>query len=337
MARDGSGTYTRVEGPYVNGNVADADEMNNELDDIASALTASINTAGTKAFGADQSMGGFKLTDLAAPSSANDAARKAYVDSAIAAAAQPLDAALTAVAAALGAWTTGTPVIQVTAVDTVSLTLTPSVTSITVGAGSVTACAVQPSGDPNTGLVFSSADTMDVVNGGTANWRFNSSGNFVSPASKVIQVGDGTVTVPGMTFVSDPNNGWYRIATDNWAGAVGGAKFIDISSTLVEFSLGVAGRLVQVTGVGGETLAAATHKNRQLVLDGNITLPNSTFSAGDWHVLIGDGSARTITRGSGVTMYVNGVDSATATLPARGKAGVQWETASVAHLSGDAY
>lgn len=41
-----------------------------------------IKSDGSVAFGADQSMGGFKLTNLAAPVSANDAARKADVDSA---------------------------------------------------------------------------------------------------------------------------------------------------------------------------------------------------------------------------------------------------------------
>lgn len=40
-----------------------------------------IKKDGSVAFTADQSMGGFKLTNLAAPVGANDAARKAYVDS----------------------------------------------------------------------------------------------------------------------------------------------------------------------------------------------------------------------------------------------------------------
>lgn len=40
-----------------------------------------IKANGTRAFSADQSMGGFKLTNLASPAAANDAASKAYVDS----------------------------------------------------------------------------------------------------------------------------------------------------------------------------------------------------------------------------------------------------------------
>src|SRR3990167_1355794 len=39
-----------------------------------------IKTDGTRAFTGDQSLGGFKVTNLAAPVSANDAARKTEVD-----------------------------------------------------------------------------------------------------------------------------------------------------------------------------------------------------------------------------------------------------------------
>ena len=119
MARDGSGNYSRVVTPPANGDVADADDFNAEINDIATALSDSINKAGTKAFAADQSMGGFKLTNLAAPASANDAARKAYVDSAITAAAQPLDATLTALAAL--SYTSGTLNVQMTGADTFAL------------------------------------------------------------------------------------------------------------------------------------------------------------------------------------------------------------------------
>jgi len=46
-------------------------------------------------------------------------------------------------------------------------------------------------------------------------------------------------------------------------------------------------------------------------------------------------SARTITRGASVTMYVNGTNSATATLTARGVMGFNWESSSVVYLTGD--
>jgi hypothetical protein len=68
MPRDGSGDFTRTVTPPNNGDVAQADDFNAEMNDIASALTASINTQGTKPFAANQPMAGFILTGLGAGS-----------------------------------------------------------------------------------------------------------------------------------------------------------------------------------------------------------------------------------------------------------------------------
>lgn len=68
------------------GNLA-ATEVQAALNELQSDIdsraldSAVIKKDGSVAFTADQSMGGFKLTNLAAPSGANDAARKSYVDS----------------------------------------------------------------------------------------------------------------------------------------------------------------------------------------------------------------------------------------------------------------
>jgi hypothetical protein len=70
------------------GNLA-ATDVQSALNELQSdidtrALDADvIKRNGSVAFTADQSMGGFKLTNLAAPSSASDAATKGYVDSAL--------------------------------------------------------------------------------------------------------------------------------------------------------------------------------------------------------------------------------------------------------------
>ena len=61
--------------PPNNGDVADADDFNAEMNDIASALTASINTSGTKSFAANQPMAGFKFTGLGAGASNGDSVR----------------------------------------------------------------------------------------------------------------------------------------------------------------------------------------------------------------------------------------------------------------------
>jgi len=98
MARDGSGDYSRVVTPPTNGDVADADDFNSEINDIATALSDSINKAGTKAFAASQPMGGFKLTGLGAGTSNGDSVRYEQLTG-LSATYQPLDALLTAIAA----------------------------------------------------------------------------------------------------------------------------------------------------------------------------------------------------------------------------------------------
>jgi hypothetical protein len=41
---------------------------------------------------------------------------------------------------------------------------------------------------------------------------------------------DGTVGAPGVSFASDPDNGFYRIGTNNWAAAAAGAKALEFKS-----------------------------------------------------------------------------------------------------------
>lgn len=83
------------------------------------------------------------------------------------------------------------------------------------------------------------------------------------------------------------------------------------------------------------TLTAAGNANRVTLLVGNITVPANVFVARDICILVGGSAARTITRGASVTMYVKGVDVASATLSARGNAGIVWESATVCYITGD--
>jgi hypothetical protein len=69
-------------------------------------------------------------------------------------------------------------------------------------------------------------------------------------------------------------------------------------------------------------------------LTGNITLPSGVFAAQRIQVLDAGASARTITRGSGLAMYVNGVDVASATLGANKSMGVFWRSGTECVLSG---
>lgn len=371
MARDGSGTYTRVVTPPVNGDVADADDYNAEQDDIADALTDSINAAGTKAFGANQSMGGFRLTDLATPSSANDAARKAYVDSAITAAAQPLDATLTALAAL--SWSSGSPVVQFTAADTVSLTLAPSVSSVTASQG---AASTTPSGtfvnssDSATNRVLrvesSRATPATADEAHIAYYLKNASSTAVEFARDIARVYSGvngaeygqrrfgTVVNGAMTTVliiasvspsahilQPAANDAMQLgtATVSWADlylASGGVINWSNSNYTLTHSTGALeasgtfrARVPRSSEAGTPTSASA---NKKMLLTGGATIDSGT--ADDFYLMDPGTSARTITRGSGMTMYVNGADSATATLAANQMGAVHYRSSTVVVLTG---
>ena len=137
MARNGSGTYNRAVSPYTAGTTITAATVNSEMDDIATALTASMARDGQSPATANIPMGGFRLTGLANAVASTDAA------------------ALGQVAALAGAIMTG---------------------AFGVTAGTAAAPGVFVSGDTNTGLFQPSADTLAVTVGGAEVARFGANG-----------------------------------------------------------------------------------------------------------------------------------------------------------------
>src|SRR5574343_1134196 len=76
MARNGSGTYSLPAGnPVVTGTTIQSTWANNTLSDIATALTQSLSQDGQTPVTANLPMGGFKLTGLAAGTTAGDSVR----------------------------------------------------------------------------------------------------------------------------------------------------------------------------------------------------------------------------------------------------------------------
>ena len=241
---------------------------------------------------------------------------------------QPLDATLTALAAL--SWSSGSPVVQFTAADTVSLTLTPSVTSIALAAGS----AASPSVSFATGRGIYDTGTLLAFTAGSSLRMSLGSGSLVLTVPVLLS--DGTVSLPGMTFSADTDNGWYRIGANNWAGAVGGAKFIDISSTLIDFSVPARARQAASTETTGTLTAASANKTIQAT--GNITLDGNVFSAGDFVFIYAGASARTLTQGATGTPTQRLHGSATTgnlTLSARGCACAFFISATEWVISGD--
>lgn len=78
MSRNGAGTYSRVAGvPYVYNTVIDEVVVNAEMDDIATALTASLSKDGQTTPTANLPMGGFRHTTVGAATARTQYARAA--------------------------------------------------------------------------------------------------------------------------------------------------------------------------------------------------------------------------------------------------------------------
>lgn len=105
-----------------------------------------------------------------------------------------------------------------------------------------------------------------------------------------------------------------------------------LTTSLIECFVPIQARVATSSETSGTLTAASA--NKHLALTGNITLNNSVFTTGDKNTGDPGASNRTITRGAGVAMYVNGVDSASATAFANQAFGIHWRSASVCVLSG---
>ena len=264
---------------------------------------------------------------------------------------QPLDATLTALAAL--SWASGQPLFQCTAADTISLTLTPSVTSVTA-----TTITIASSTTPIVYFYENDQASNEKV------WRFEAATKTFALVTRTDADGAGVAafsfargTGTALGAAKHGGTSWGPTSNDGASLGTSAAAYSDAyfasgatqnynngnvivthSSGMLEVTTGAhAARAVQVTGVGAETLAAAAHRNRMLLLDGDITMDDAVFTAGDYGMLIGDGTNRTVTRAAGCTMYVNGADSATATIPAHTVTVFAWETAAIVHLTGSAY
>jgi hypothetical protein len=112
-----------------------------------------------------------------------------------------------------------------------------------------------------------------------------------------------------------------------------------INGTSVGATTPAAGTFTDLTGkarlstetTGTLTVASA---NRIIQASGGVTLPASVFAAGDIIMIDGNGTNRTITRGTGLTMNFAGVDTATVTLAGTGTMGVYFRSATVCIVTG---
>lgn len=282
---------------------------------------------------------------------------------------QEKDATLTALAAL--SWSSGSPLVQFTAADTVSLTLTPSVTSVTARAASGVAATFVSTGDSQFARVIRlEGDRATPTN----NDRVFGSFYLSNGSDTQVEATRFGARITNITNGSEEAEHWFSVLvagaiveklvlsgsalrpTGNDDLALGTAfrGFADLyvasgftfnmnnGNTVLTHNNSQAvleattGALVSPLKVSAETIGTLTvaSRNRKVVCSGGVTLDDGVFAANDWLIFDPGTSNRTFTRASGLTMYVNGVDSASATLLANQMGSAVWRSSTVVVLTG---
>lgn len=248
---------------------------------------------------------------------------------------QPLDATLTALAAL--SWSSNRQNIVFTAADTVSLVQEGVSAQVFLGPnGSAGAPTFAFTNSPTTGAYRGGADVFSIATAGVQRIA-------VTAAGQALFVPLGSASTPEIAIGGDPNTGIRQVSADNLSLVAGGADIVLVSSAGINVSGGLLATAVAgatVTGppaAGAETTGTMTvgSANDHIIMTGNMTQAASgTFAARDAITLDPGTSNRTFTRGTSMVMYVNGVDSASATIAANTLAVLTYRATGVSILSG---
>ena len=105
-------------------------------------------------------------------------------------------------------------------------------TSVTAGAGTVSAPSISFSGDSNTGFYSSGDGTIGVTSNGAQVFNISST-SLSSPTTggALITSGNGTAGAPTFSFAGDPDTGWFRPTADTLAASTAGVERMRLSST----------------------------------------------------------------------------------------------------------
>ena len=194
-----------------------------------------------------------------------------------------------------------------------------------VGLGSASTPDYTFNSDLDTGFRSAGTDSAAITCGGTDRLTVSSAGIATTGVLELGGATDATLARSGAGLVS-----------------VEGVDLVGVSltQTLTNKTLtsptingGTIQSRVQASSETTGTLTSAS-ANKAVTCTGGITLPNSVFTANDAILFDPGASSRTFTRGSGIAMYVNGADSASATLAANKLGSAYWRDASTVILSG---
>jgi hypothetical protein len=280
VARNGSGTYSLPQPPFVAGTTIASSAVNSDFSDIAAALTQSISKDGQTVYTGNQPMGGNKLTGLGAGSALTDSVRLSQVaDGAInygGTAGGTADALTLAPVPGITAYAVGqTFTFKAASTNTTAVTVNVS----SVGAGSL----VWPDG---TALAAG-----DIVSGGIYEVAvsattpvFHLQNSAKPPLSRTGGTMTGTLTMSGAAINSAVRVDVASATTCDIGGAA--SNYVRITGTTTITGLGTI-----ASGVYRDVVFAAaltlTHNATSLILQ---TGANITTVAGDTAGFISEGS-----------------------------------------------
>ncbi len=87
------------------------------------------------------------------------------------------------------------------------------------------------------------------------------------PMLAALELADGSVSVPGLSFDNDPDCGLYRIGTNNYGAAVSGAKVVDFSTA----GIGVTGTLSSTGKLSSSAADAEVPANKDFTYAAAVT------------------------------------------------------------------
>ena len=261
-------------------------------------------------------------------------------------------------------WSSGSPVIQFTAADTVSLTNTPTFTS--TSASTVAATVKNTTDNASVAIAdFTGARATPTAGDNIyINFNLNNAssakktfaniliyGTTLTAASEVGRVDLQLMSAGTLTGILSFVPSAIRPVTNDGV-ALGAAtlSFSDLylaSGGVINWSngtftltqsgtnLAASGSIQARVPLSSETTGTLTtaSANKKVACSGGITIPNSVFTADDFVLFDAGASSRTFTRSS-TNMYVNGTDSASATLAANQMGTCHFRSATAAVLSG---
>ena len=147
------------------------------------------------------------------------------------------------------------------------------------GDGTVGAPGIAFASDADTGIYRIGTNSLGIATGGVLRHTIDTA----NETTTLNQIGpDGSASAPSYSFSADPDNGLYRIGTNNPALAAGGTKVIDMKTSGVAV-LGTNTNDNATSGFAGEFQSA----NGSTVSLSNGTWVNAcslSLTAGDWDV-----------------------------------------------------